>query len=215
MKTIILNINILATTCHRDPRYIYWSDIDFDNKTLLKKIIILSEKLYNNGMITFYGTVNAPYEIPLNNEISLKFLAPDHKEVEEYARIVDIKKNYNVNECSKAANILSTIIQIYSNAWCILLTSDATKTSLERIYSRNIIDSLNSKLLLVQVPHHGSISNHFNLLWDLYQNQNIDAVISCGLNEKYKLPSYPVIKYFFNSGYNIKATNIVYGMVQF
>lgn len=151
---------------------------------------------------------NANAELILTNSIKLKFIAPTENEFDKYREkkpdIHDVENTHN----NSFANLLSTILMIYSNNWTVLLTSDSEKDALANFG----ITDLN-EYFLGQVPHHGSKNNHFPDFWDKLKNKDQSRVVfSCGKNI-YNHPSKEVVDFFTQRKFHIEYTNKVGGLL--
>lgn len=185
---------------------------------LYKKLIVINKK-YRNVFV-----VNNDYEMSLSKEIKLKFLSPYayDEEIKNY-----IKKTFSLGlssdeylaltqkyENNPMANFLSTVIQIYSDTdkWQILLCSDAMKSVfLNELLKKGIS---NKKLLMTQIPHHGSKHNHVKEFWDsLSGKSEADSIISVG--KGYDHPNEEVVKYFDKEFRSVHATNYVGGFKKY
>ncbi len=151
----------------------------------------------------------------MNDGASLKCLSPSNTEARKYMDIVSFEPEKNKQAASKGANYLSTIFKIAIGDNYYLLTSDSEILSFKRLVVENRHKDLYKKeLVICQLPHHGASKNYYPPFWSfIRKNKDPQAVISAGLNEKYKHPHFPVLKEFHSNGYNIHSTNIVYGMV--
>lgn len=108
-------------------------------------------------------------------------------------------------------NFISTIFKISGDEFYGLFTSDCTIESLEHL-ERKDQDIKNKELQLTQVPHHGSINNHYKKFWtDIKRIKNCPVVISSG-ESKYGLPNQEVVEDFVDLGYKIFSTNYVHGI---
>jgi len=161
------------------------------------------------------------HSFPLNNETKSKsfeeftidFLAPRHDQIisiaTSYGRFMSgrIKTEPNLNN-------YSSILELRKNDSSVLLTSDAPISafkSLEKYYStRERIFNL------VQIPHHGSIHNHYIDFWNnLSKIKKCPSVFSVGEEPKDELPDFRVVEEIDNAGYRVHSTNTVYGISEF
>lgn len=108
-------------------------------------------------------------------------------------------------------NFISTIFKIFDDTFFGLFTSDCTVESLEH-FERKDQDVRNKELQLTQVPHHGSVNNHYKNFWlNINRIENCPAVISSGASV-HRLPNQEVVKDFIDLGYKIFSTNYVHGI---
>jgi beta-lactamase superfamily II metal-dependent hydrolase len=136
-------------------------------------------------------------KIDLNEFFTLKFISPTHKEYDKFLKSSFIPESDNKSN-NNEANFLSSVALIQTDKSDILLTADTEIETLKRIKKENHIDK-KRKFLLGQVPHHGSIENHFNEFWDGLANDiEIPSIISCGNGNKH--PHQNVVKYFNKKG---------------
>jgi len=206
-----INIYRFLHTLDITPSYLNYVSDSEEDLVGLTKIIDKSERLEKIGIINTIG-IDATFK--LTDTCFLKCLSPSGYEKRQFCEKIDYYKS-NTYQCSQAANYLSTVIKIDLEDSFIFLTSDSEKTTFERLYSRNNEEFKNKKIILGQIPHHGSLNNHHETFWeDLYLSDSSTAVISVG-NNKHGHPSYEVIKFFHNTGYKINATCILNGHLRF
>lgn len=184
-------------------------------KKLYKKIV----EFHDKSILELFVADNLS-EIPISKNISLKFLSPSTMgEIRKYfkntfelgpdnkvtAKVSSEREN-NIN-----ANLFSSVIQISSNKWHVLLTSDATKYSFRRIIkNKHFIKLSNSKLNICQIPHHGSVTNHDSSFWlSIIAQNTTSSFISVG--DRYGHPDCSVIEFFANKTKQIHSTNYVGG----
>ena len=148
----------------------------------------------------------------LNEEITLSFLAPKGNIYKEMTKKLARKVN-KLATTSGDINKFSTIVCIKKNDECYLLTSDAVKGSFRSIFSKI---NEEKKVLLVQVPHHGSIANIAPEFWQsINKIKNCPSVFSVGDEPKDKLPDVQTVEFFNNNGFEVYATNSVYGINEY
>lgn len=200
-----LTSSLRFTTSEQAKRYLGWYVTEIDKigtalDELFNKIILLYED--KNGIIK---SLNPPVSSPsfnLNQEIKLHFLAPDVYEQAMF--ITKLEKNPHLKE-SSTANLFSCIIFLDVGESFALLTSDAEKDTFARLVDSPYFG--NKKIILAQVPHHGSINNHQINFWrSLRHDTNTPAIISVGIN-RHGHPSPKVIEDFENEYYYIHKTN--------
>ena len=143
-------------------------------------------------------------EFPLSSTISLEFLGPSNEESVKYISTafefdVDLRTKNN-----PAATWLSTILMLRQDDQYVLLTSDAKRAALRRVYYDRLKDS-GRTLVGGQVPHHGARANHFPLLWKKCRGEHPQAAISVGRNS-YGHPSFTTISDLRAMGYDVKST---------
>tara|TARA_R100001460_G_scaffold73077_2_gene113962 strand:+ start:1133 stop:2065 length:933 start_codon:yes stop_codon:yes gene_type:complete len=161
--------------------------------------------LYKADLIHEMKDVGLGHEgINLNNKYTLKFISPAIDELNRYtAKVFD--KGLKLKD-SPNHNIVAISTVIESDSEYVLLTSDIEFNSLKRI-GRRILKNYSKKLILAQVPHHGSRDNHYKEFWNL-RNRDIDTpiVISCGPNG-YDHPAPEVIIDLEKLDYKVEATS--------
>jgi competence protein ComEC len=154
--------------------------------------------------------------------VAMRFLAPDTPEIDAFIQqTLSLEAPNQVSfkdGKSDANNSLSTILHIHHNNWQVLLTSDATIPSFERIHQSNESHEkphTNKKIIVAQTPHHGSEKNHCPDFWEDYLCQDRSHVfVSSGQNKKYNHPSKTVIEYFADRANKVWATNFVHGYAE-
>ncbi len=146
-------------------------------------------------------------DITLNDEYSIKLIAPTSKHLDNYAKNF-IEPPFEEEAGNKpCANWLATVIKIYSNKHdgYILLTSDSNKEAM--FYKETDPDVFNGKLILAQCPHHGAEGNFKNAFWKLIKREDkTPIVISVGDNI-YGHPAEKVVTDFNKNNYKIFSTN--------
>lgn len=150
---------------------------------------------------------NKSEAIGLSSKVSLRFLAPNGN---DYHKVV-LERHRQERDKLKVQpdlNFLSTILSVSSDEKAIILTSDAPTRSLKRISS-----IVNWEILLLQVPHHGSLRNHLIEFWEnRTYAKDCPAVFSVGDVARDKLPNKEVVEYFDTLGCYVESTNPVYGI---
>jgi beta-lactamase superfamily II metal-dependent hydrolase len=147
----------------------------------------------------------------LTENITLSFLAPQGQAYDKMAKQV-ARKVIGQRQTLADINKLSTIISIQSSDdECVLLTSDAAKRSFTKL--RNYVST---RVLLVQVPHHGSKYNLDEKFWQNIKKQSdCPAVFSVGDVPKDKLPHVETVEFFTRNNFSVHSTNNVYGINEY
>lgn len=198
-----------------DPIKLAWANVKASATNQLATLIRTVERMYNNQAIRIAGYVSEDTIIKLSDDFFIRFLGPSQADVDRYLKAVDLLAPQNRSKTSQAANHLSTIIQIIGPHKQAILSSDCTHESLRRIHNRRSDDLTGQPLSLVQIPHHGSINNHYLPLWlDLEKDPNSQAVISVGSNRPSQ-PSFHVVKDFDQAGFEVKSTLPVHGYASY
>lgn len=146
--------------------------------------------------------------IRLTDDIDIDILSPNDKDYFGLERMIG---NYiGKRTITKPdANSVSTILKIQKSDEYILLTSDVLKSRIARV-ERLLIKS---KLIIGQVPHHGSEHNHRKPFWEKVNRKNdCIAVFSTGDNPADKLPDNVTVKDIHELSYKIHSTNQVNGI---
>lgn len=196
----------------------YWKyfEVGSADSRLLKKIISKLGTLKEAGLIKRIDGLGCDSVLKIDSDLTLECLAPSHDDAVEFQKIVNADADKNVKEASQAANHLSTIFKICVGEVGILFTSDAEITALEGIIDRDNTSLTSTSFQLCQLPHHGSVNNHYPAFWNILVTGHLKhAVISAGMHRTYNHPSYEVISAFHEEGYSIHCTNILNGMKQF
>jgi beta-lactamase superfamily II metal-dependent hydrolase len=198
----------------------YWKyfEVSSSDTRLLSKTISKWGDLKKKKLITRFHGLQDNVSLPIDEDLSLSFLSPCHGDAEEFQRIVENDADGNIKEASQAANHLSTVILLSKSDLNILFTSDAEVLNLQNILSQ--YPKLFEKRLfqLCQLPHHGSVKNHFHNFWQIVKTDHIQgrhAIASAGKHRTYNHPSFEVLEYFHNNGYTIHCTNILNGMKEY
>jgi len=212
-----IGIRWFIHTCHGHPEYLKWYEIDDEKSRLLSRIFNKIIKLNELDIIKYIGSPTQNWQLNVGDGFVMHCLSPYDKECRAFTKQVDMFKEINELKCSKAANLLSSVFAISNTKISFLLTADAEKFTFQRLHQDlENIESLNSKLVLGQIPHHGSLNNHYPLFWkNLDYDRECPAVISVGENNKYNFPHQEVVKGFKSIGYAIYAANYMNGMIDF
>ncbi len=170
----------------------------------------LKEMRNKDGLILNTVEDNADLKIPLSKGYILEVLAPSSVEKDKYVKGVNFPFDEEDGNSNPNANWLSTILKISNEYGFVLLTADVESTTLTRIVKSKGGRIGNGKLLMAQLPHHGSKKNLNKPFWRMRKRVEVTPiVISVGKNG-YKHPSQEVIEFFNkNTNYKIVSTNIV------
>jgi hypothetical protein len=149
-------------------------------------------------------------EIKLYDDVGLNFLAPiGHDYLTISVERAEFKNG--IKTSVPDFNKLSTVIQICKEDECVLLTSDAPRRAIRRIRY-----DFKKKIILAQVPHHGSNYNHSKRFWaEVDKVKNCPSVFSVGFVRKDKLPKKDVVESFELDGFINCSTNYVFGIEEF
>lgn len=194
----------------------------------LKKLFRKIDDLHNDpdSILEEASVVNNKSMITLNERkgLFLEILSPseydEKKQYHQYTFTLNSEGKLDIikdkkRENNPKANLLSSFIRIFSGEWQILLPSDSEKSSIERIMNlKKNHKLLNDKLLISQIPHHGSSLNHYENFWiNIPGKKNTPVFISVG--ERYGHPSKKVIKFFDKNYKEIHSTNFVGGLKEY
>lgn len=199
-------------TLYGDPKYLNWAEIEYTDRLLLQTVIDNFLDLNDNKkLIKNIELATQNWSIDLFGNYSLKAISPSDSEVRTRKDKINFYKNENRAICSSSSNYLSTVF-VLSNKISdkhILLTSDATNYTLERLVNSS---QLKQTFAAIQVPHHGSSKSLVEKFWNtLSYEEHKKAIISAGINKKYNLPDYKVVEFFHNDGFNVLITNCING----
>lgn len=202
-----INITFFGFTVEIDPKILsgLLNNSVNENK-LAGRIYRKANELEKSGLIEHRVRVcESVKNIIIDKDYELNFLAPNQLEMDEYLTSV-IDNSYTVKEKTDP-NQVSLVTCIESDTNYILLTSDTTKNVLKRIGIKTL-KKTNKKLILGQVPHHGSIHNHSKEFWKrLKYDKKTPLAISVGINDKTK-PSPVVVSDLTNLDYDLKMTSM-------
>ncbi|TAE19152.1 MAG: hypothetical protein EAZ95_02510 [Bacteroidetes bacterium] len=203
-------------TMRIDQRHLLdWANINDNARKMLARLISKVDELYKNKIIILELYTEAHWSLPLPNSIEIRTIAPSKDELDAYVRKVRQYQEVDEKRCSQAANLLSTVFAITDKNNTIILTADAEIEAFDRIAERDS-ECFEKRLVLCQVPHHGSKKNHKISFWKNFSKKVFcPAVISAGENLKYKHPDYQVVEDFVNEDFKVYATNNVNGMQDF
>lgn len=203
-------------TLYGDPSYLRWAETNSVDRKILKEVITLIIDCNDNiKLINKIHLAVENWSLKLSSRYSIHVLSPSDSEIR--TRISKIKYYQKENRflCSTSSNYLSTCLYIYDNEKeeCVLLTSDTTDYSFERLHNASIsIPSLSA----TQIPHHGSSKNLYKNFWrTIKSKEQCNAVISAGFNKKYNLPDFQVVEFFDKLGFDVKSTNHVNGYKEY
>ena len=203
-------IKHFAHTANVNPIYFKWFELDQDNSVFLAKILAKSIQLFRKGLIQHIGHPSQNWTLLLDKNYKMVCLSPSDHEIRQYHKQVKTLRYTNQTRCARSANLLSTVFKIEQENDFILLTSDAEKTTFQRLHDTCMDDYLSGELRLCQIPHHGALANHHPQFWsDLRRKPNCPAVISAGEHKQYKHPHVKVVKDFEEMDYRIYSTNYI------
>ena len=185
-----------------------------EDKNRLKKLFREIAALERNHTLKETAIVNSSSSLRLNKKLWMEFLSPSYTELKEYYKgIFNLdpgeKMEIRKRENNPKSNLLSLFTRISTDAWSVLLPSDSTKSTIERI-TKDCQERLNTKIVALQIPNHGSLQSHFEPLWaNIPGKENAPVFVSVG--SKYGLPAREVIHFFDNNYKEVHITNFVGG----
>lgn len=223
------NINIIRfghsfRTTTENQYYLDWANLTNYRTGQLYKMIQKAESLYSkNKCIQKYVVTEEDWHYRINSTYRLHCIRPSGIEIRNnYYAAVDRNKNSidkkkRLNKTSKVANYYSTILLLESDKHFLLLTSDVTFDTINGILNKDFEEYfLNKKLLLGQIPHHGSIKNHNIRFWrKLNKDINMSLAVSAGNHTQYGHPDEKVILNFGEEAFKVYSTNHVGEMTEF
>ncbi len=179
------------------PDYLKTASRSIEGDRQLSKLFTLLKEMRNNGQLNVYAIDDNPLlKIPLGDEFNMQVLAPSAIETDKYIKGVSYPFDEEESTGNPNANWLSTVLKIYNNDASVILTSDVEASVLSRIGKRKGGKIGNNKILLAQVPHHGSKGNLNKTFWQMRKRHPITPVtISVGENG-YNHPSIDVVNFF-------------------
>ncbi len=205
-----INIRYFFHTCDVVPDRLRAAVVTKQDRKRLGRLFQTMDRLNQTGIIGKIIIVSDMIKpFPLSSTICLEFLGPANEESVKYiptafAFDVDLSTGNN-----PAANWLSTILMLRKDDQYILLTGDAKREAMKRVYYDRLKDSRRT-MVGGQAPHHGSGTNHFPLLWKKCKGEHPRAVISVGRNS-YGHPSPNTISSLRTIGYDVKCTGRIVG----
>jgi len=212
-----INIKYFIHTCYVHPKYLKWHEIDDEQSRLLSQIFSKVIELKQSKLINYIGYPTLNWQLKIGEGYILHCISPSDTESRAFTKQINMFKKSNELKCSQASNLLSSVFVISNAKISILLTADAEKQTFERLHQENNdLECLNNKLVLGQIPHHGSINNHYSKFWKKQVRiEECFAVISVGENKQYNFPHQEVVKAFKLMDYTVYATNHINGLVNF
>lgn len=163
----------------------------------LMNLFSFLRKMRDLGDIEVFSIDDNPdLQIPLGDDYKMEILSPSSLEKDKYIRGSKFPFDEESGENNPNANWLSTVISIYNDDGCVLLTSDVEATTLARIGKKSRYKFASRKMLMSQVPHHGSKGNLNKSFWQIRKRGEITPVIVSVGDNKYNHPSSEVINFF-------------------
>jgi beta-lactamase superfamily II metal-dependent hydrolase len=195
------------------PDYLKSASRSLVAKKALNQLFALLKEMRNKEELAVNAIDdNLHLKVPLGEEFAMEVLAPSAVEIDKYARGASYPFDEEVSTANPNANWLATVLKIYNQNLSVILTSDVDQSILTRIGKKNSGRLGEDKLILAQVPHHGSKGNLNKRFWQMRKRFPITpAVISVGKNT-YGHPSEHVI-HFFNKLPNYKIYRTDQGSV--
>jgi beta-lactamase superfamily II metal-dependent hydrolase len=194
----------------------YYYHLKLRDKLPLEKVTFLTQfktvatRMESAGLFDESIQIGSRTIIPLSaSGLQLRCLSPSNQELGWYQDKVGAAADKGEMMSSAEANLLSTILKIESEQSYTLFTSDADVRSFERLYKIVAVSENSQKMVMGQVPHHGSAKNYHDKFWHrLVREAGTSAVVSVGAND-YGHPSGSVLQSLDSAGYQVHCTNIV------
>lgn len=195
------------------------------DRTRLRKLFKKIYDLHKGSpkIIKTVDFIKRRVRIPMKENLWLECFSPSSDEYTQFFNstfrldqegeleiITDTRRRTNPN-----TNLLCSFIKISTPHWHILLPSDATCFTLNRINGEYLNGLLNgNELKISQIPHHGSGNNHLKSFWNnIPGRENVPVVVSVGGNRK--LPDFDVIEFFDKSYKEVHSTSFVGGYKEY
>lgn len=206
-----ISVRRFLHTCQMTKDYLRSASRGIIGDRELAKLFGLLKAMRDNSEIeVFILDANPDLKIPLGQRFSMESLAPTASDSDKYMRGVSYPFDEEISSANPNANWLATVLKIYNSEISVLLTSDAEKSILSRIGKKNGGRLGNDKLILAQIPHHGSRKNLNKTFWQMRSrlpNTPTPLIISVGENN-YGHPANSVIQFFEKlHGYSIQRTD--------
>lgn len=212
-----IKIKVFGFSFTVDQRYLKGANPTKDTASKLNLLLRKIQEIKNSGYILEKESINRRWSYTISEKYTLQSISPSQDEIDRYIKEAEplyARKDYR--KASKAANIFSTTLILKADKEYVLLTSDTTLEAFDRIIHQNMGFFNNRKLVLAQIPHHGSKKNHKMFFWkNLDYEINTPVVISAGAHERYRHPSIGVLQDFDKNDFKVYSTNHVNGMDDF
>lgn len=189
-----------------------------EDKNRLKKLFREIVALEGSQTLNEIGIVNSTSRLKLNKKLWIEFLSPSYAELKGYYKGIfnlehEEKMEIRKRENNPKSNLLSLFTRIFTPDWSVLLPSDSTKSTIERI-TKDCQERLDTKIVALQIPNHGSLQSHFEpFLANIPGKKNVPVFVSVGL--KYGLPTKQVVQFFDKNYKEVHATNFVGGFKEY
>lgn len=204
-----ISIRIFMHTAKLSAQYILNSIRSRVAESALDDLFALLLDMSKKGELKVSGIDDNKYlQIPLSDDFTMEVLSPSSIEEQKFVKGENYPFDEEDGNSKPNANWLSTILRIFSKDVYVLLTSDVEGSALSRIGKDKQKRIDKSKLVLAQVPHHGSKGNLNKFFWQSRKRKpNTKVVISVGKNG-YKHPSKDVLTFFDGqSNYVVERTD--------
>lgn len=203
-----ITIEAFLFTSYQIPEYLKIATRSKYAEKALFELFVNIDKNRKTGLIQKVTYLNSDCRnVNLNNDLFFRVLAPSTQDLEKYLSTSDMFSSEEDMHNNPNGNLLSTVLKIQYREWFLLLTSDAEKSVLKRIGIKEKTN-LEGRIVLGQVPHHGSKLNHSRSFWkNMNQLSDVHMAISVGPN-KYNHPSSEVLTALGKSGFIVSCTGI-------
>lgn len=186
-----------------------------NDRNRLKKLFMEIDALWRNQTLKDAGAANSDSLLRLNEKLWLECLSPsDYDELKQYYMGFfnlepEEKMRIRKRENNPKANLLSLFIRIGTAKWSVLLPSNCTKSTIKRI-AKNRPGCLDTKVVALQIPNHGSLQSHFEPFWaNIPGKENVPVFVS--ISSRYGWPDSEVIEFFDKNYKGVHSTNFVGG----
>jgi len=178
-------------------------------KNAVTSLFKMLKDLYTKDLLPMYFMNETDIDMLLNSEWRLKIMSPSTSEIDTYSSTA----NYNIvrqeeePDNEPKGNLLSTFLAIHCERSYFLLTSDTVLKTFQRVDKKYRNFFSGKKLLLGQIPHHGSKENYSSTFWKTKnpEKKEMPAVISVGTNG-YHHPNKDIMTNLSKLGYEIYKT---------
>lgn len=198
-------------TCSSTPDFLKSANRSIVAEEELLKLFLKIKEMRDSEILEVYSIDDNPLMvIPLDGNYRMEVLSPSSIETDNYVRGVQFPFDEEDSSSNPNANWLSTILKICNDEIAILLTSDIESKSLTRIGKKHTGRIKEKKVLLAQIPHHGSKKNLNRSFWTMRKRvEETPVIISVGENG-YKHPSKDVVDFFDKTNnYVLYSTNML------
>lgn len=195
-------IGLFGYTTDRVQEYVRSLDNSFRGKQDLVSLFWTMKTLEDNRLLERRGLLtDQTRPIPVG-DLRLHIHAPSAVERDEFGKSLFDEKG-EIRDKPKA-NWLSTILELHSDTWRAVFTSDAEVGAQRRVST--LMEKEARSLVVGQVSHHGAEGNFHREFWeDWARADDVPTAISVGPNP-YGHPDASVIEELTSLGYSVETT---------